>query len=79
MLTELFQNSFGPFIVSEWNRLDPDIRNVNSYFLFRKSLESSIRSIFELNAMIDRGFSHYLHELKFRRNFADVINPLWPC
>ena len=79
MLTELFQNSFGPFTVSNWNRLDPDIRNVNSYFLFRKNLESSIRSIMELNSLIDRGFSHNLHELKFRHNFADVINPLLPC
>ena len=50
--TELFQNSFLPFTISEWNKLDPDVRNVETYSLCRKNLlafkrpiENSIYSI----------------------------------
>ena len=29
--TELFQNSFLPFTISEWNKCHPDDRNVDAY------------------------------------------------
>ena len=35
--TELFQNSFLTFTISEWNKLDPDDRNIETYSLLRKS------------------------------------------
>ena len=43
--TELFQNSFLPFTISEWNKLDSDVRNVETYSLFGKNLLASIRPI----------------------------------
>ena len=43
--TELFQNSSLPFTISEWNKLDPDVRNVDTYSLFRKNLLAFIRPI----------------------------------
>ena len=35
--TELFRNSFLPFTVNEWNKLDSDIKNSDSYAFFRLS------------------------------------------
>ena len=42
--TDLFQNSFLPFSINEWNKLDPDIRNLDSHEMFRKKLLNFIRS-----------------------------------
>ena len=33
--SEYFKNSFIPNVISEWNKLDPDIRSSTSYNLFR--------------------------------------------
>ena len=41
--TELFRNSFLPFTVNEWNKLDSDIKNSNSYAIFHKKLLAFIR------------------------------------
>ena len=88
--TELFQNSFLPFSISEWNKLDPDFANVKTYLLFRKNLlpflrliENSIYSIYDTLAIkplhrLRLSFSH-LREHKFRHNFADTVNPLCSC
>ena len=38
-----FKNSYIPSTIIEWNKLDQDIRNVESYALFRKHLLSFIR------------------------------------
>ena len=88
--TELFQNYFLPFTISEWNKLDPDVRNVETYSLFRKNLlafirliENSISSIYDplgikLLHRLQLSFSH-LREHKFRHNFADTVNPLCSC
>ena len=35
--TEFFRNSFLPFTVSEWNKLNSDIKNSDSYAIFRKN------------------------------------------
>ena len=32
--TELFQNYFLPYTITEWDKLHPDIRNVENYLLF---------------------------------------------
>ena len=88
--TDLFRNSFLPFSINEWNKLDPDIKNLDSHEMFRKKLLNFIRpsekSIFNIydpqgSKLLNRlrlGFSH-LREHKFRHNFADTVNPLCSC
>ena len=88
--TDLFRNSFLPFGINEWNKLDPDIRNLDPHEMFRKKLLNFIRpsekSIFNIHdpqgsKLINRlrlGFSH-LREHNFRDNFADTVNPLCSC
>ena len=82
-----FRNSFNPSAIIEWNRLDQDIRNAESYVLFRKHLLSFIRpeanNIFNVHnakginllTRLRVDFSH-LKEHKFRHNFVDAIKPL---
>ena len=88
--TDLFRNSFLPFSINAWNKLDPDIRNLDSHKMFRKKLlnfiRSSEKSIFNIydpqgSKLLNRlrlGFSH-LREHKFRHNFTDTVNPLCSC
>ena len=38
--TEYFKNSFFPSVVSNWNKLDPDICDFSNYSIFRKSYQS---------------------------------------
>ena len=87
--TELFRNLFSPVTVNEWNKLDSDIKNSDSYAIFRKKLlvfiklvGNNIYGIYDLGVrLINRlrlGFSH-LQEHKFRHNFADTVNPLCSC
>ena len=85
-----FKNSYIPSTIIERNKLDQDIRNAESYALFRKHLLSFIRpeanNIFNVHnakgiKLLTRlrvGFSH-LKEHKFRHNFVDAINPLCSC
>ena len=88
--TELFRNSFLPFIVNEWNKLDSDIQNSDSYGIFRKKLLAFIRPVgnsmygiydpfgVKLFNRLRLGFRH-LPEHKFRHNFADTVNLLCSC
>ena len=88
--TEIFKNSFFPYTINEWNKLDPDIRKIDTYVGFRKKLLSFIKptenktfSIYDpfrikLLNRLRVGFSH-LNEHKFRHNFADTLNPLCSC
>ena len=39
----IFKNSYIPSTINKWNKLDQDIRNTESYALFRKHLLSFIR------------------------------------
>ena len=83
-------NSYIPSTIIEWNKLDQDIRNAESYALFRKHLLSFIRpeanNIFNVHnakgiKLLTRlriGFSD-LKEHKFWHNFVDTINPLCSC
>ena len=34
--TEIFKNSFLPYTINEWNKLDPEIRRIDSYVDFRR-------------------------------------------
>ena len=81
---DLFRNSFLPFSINEWNKLNPDIRNLDSHATFRKKLltfrklsEKCIYNIYDpkgskfLKRLV-LGFT-YLHEHKFRHKFAEIL------
>ena len=36
--TEIFKNSFLPYTINEWNKLDPEIKRIDSYVGFRKKI-----------------------------------------
>ena len=88
--TVSFKNSFLPYAIKEWNKLDSKIRNTKTYASFQKMLLNFIRSIgnsthkihdplgIKLLNRLWLGFSH-LSEHKFRDNFADSLNPLCSC
>ena len=88
--TEYFQNSFLPYVVKEWNKLDPVKRSCQSYERFRKALLNVFRpsenKIFNIHDQVGiklltrlrLGLSH-LREHKFRHNFEDTLNPLCSC
>ena len=77
--SEYFKNSFFPNVITEWNKLDINIKNMSSYTAFKNAL-SFIRpkhvDTFGINnpigmqllTRIRLGFSH-LNEHKFRYNF----------
>ena len=82
------KNSYIPSTIIEWNKLAQDIRNTESYVLFRKHLLSFI--IPEANnisnvhntkgiKLLTRLRVGYFKEHKFRHNFVDAINPLCRC
>ena len=85
-----FKNSYIPSTIIEWNKLDQDIRNAESYALFRKLVLGFIRpgpnNIFNVHNKKDIklltrlriGFIH-LKEQKFRHNSVDARNPLCSC
>ena len=88
--TTFFQNSFLPFAVTELNKLNSDIKNIDSHAVFHKKLLAFIRPLgnhtygiydplgIRLLNRLRLGFSH-LRENKFRHNFADTLNPLRSC
>ena len=88
--TEYFVNSFFPYIIKEWNNLNPEICKSVSYEVFKNSLLKFIRpspkSLFNVSdslgikllTRLRLGLSH-LREHKFNHNFQDTINPLCPC
>ena len=71
--TEYFKNSFLPYVIGEWNKLNPEIQRCGSYNIFWKSILIFIRpsasKVYIINVAIDiklitrlrLGFSH-LHE-----------------
>ena len=88
--TEKFKSSFYPDCIFEWNKLDPEIRNVPSIAIFKSKLLAMIRppakSVFGIHDPI--GLS-YLSQIrvglsklnfhKFKHNFKDAINPMCPA
>ena len=83
--TEYFQNSFLPYVVKEWNKLDPKKRSCQFQESFRKALLNVIRpsenKIFNIYGQVGiklltrlrLGLSH-LREHKFRHNFEVTLN-----
>ena len=88
--TDYFANSFFPYTVNQWNRLDPSIRNSSNISIFKNALLKFIRpipsNVFNVNDAVGLKFltrlrlnlSH-LREHKFRHNFKDTINPICSC
>ena len=89
-MSEIFKNSLLPYTINEWNKIDPEIRRIDSYVGFRKKflsfiepMENKTFSIYnplgiKLVNRLRADFSH-LNEHKFRHNFADTLNPLCSC
>ena len=87
--TEKFKSSFYPNCLSEWNKLQPELRLAPSVAIFKKKILSIIRppakSVFGIHD--PKGLS-YLTQLrvglsklnfhKFKHNFRDTINPMCP-
>ena len=85
--TEKFKSSFYPNCLSEWNRLEPELRLAPSVAVFKKKLFSIIRPPAKsvLGIYDPKGLS-YLTQLrvglsklnfhKFKHNFRDTINPM---
>ena len=48
--TEIFKNSFLPYMIHEWNLLDQEIRRIDSYVGFRKKYKVllNVRKVGEL-------------------------------
>ena len=84
------KNSFFPSTTIEWNNLDHDLRNTESYTLFRSSIRKFIRPSqnsfygrqnimgIKLVTRLQLGLSH-LREHKFKHSFPDTLNPLCNC
>ena len=81
---------FFPLVISEWNKLDLEIRNSTSLEIFKKHLLNFIwrksNSVFNINNRVGLklltrlriGFSR-IKELKFKHNFQDSVEPLCSC
>ena len=84
---KFFRNTFFPYVTIEWNKLDPIIRNDESFGIFKSNIVKFIiptpRSFFNfynhkgirLMTRLSLGLSH-LREHKFNHNFQNCINPL---
>ncbi len=87
--TDQFQSCFYPNCISEWNKLNSEIRLASSVAIFKRKLLSIIRphakSVFGIHepigllylTQIRVGFSK-LEFHKFRHNFRDAIDPMCP-
>ena len=84
------KNSFFPSSIIEWNKLALDLRNLDSFSVFKKSILnficSSPNSIFNCHnpkavkfiTQLRLGLSHLRYH-KFKHNFQDSVNPLCNC
>ena len=86
----MFKNSFSPSTIIEWNNLDPNLRNSDTYGTFKNAILNFIRlsrkSVFKCHnpqgikflTRLRLGLSH-LREHKFKHSFQDSLNPLCKC
>ena len=87
---KLFQNSFSPAVILEWNKIDVNIRHSASCNVFKKVILKFVRP--ELNQVFNVDSSEWLKFLtiirlalshlaghKFRHNFQDCVNPICSC
>ena len=87
---EYFRNSFFPSTVIKWNKLDNNIRNLESVSAFKKQILKFIRpspnSTFNVHSPHGiklltrlRVAPSHLREQKFRHNFHDSLDPFCNC
>ncbi len=88
--TAYYGNSFFPYSIDQWNKLDPEIRNIKTISSFKNALLKFIRpspsQIYNINDFVGLklltrlrlNLSH-LNEHKFLHNFHDTLNPLCSC
>ena len=86
--TKAFENSFFPYCIKEWLKLNDEIRSIESSKQFKKTIthfirpkENSIYAIHDISGLklltcLRLNFSD-LNEQKFRHNFKDTINPMY--
>ena len=73
--------SFFPSTVTEWNKLDLNIRNSKTLVRLLSSDSIFLCNYPERMQLLTRlklGLS-YLQEHKFKCNFQDTLNPIWNC
>ena len=87
---KLFKNTFFSSAIIELNKLDPTIRNAESFGIFKSNILKFIRPTprgffncynqkgIRLMTRLRLGLSH-LREHKFNHNFQNCINPLCSC
>ena len=80
----LLKNTFFSSVITEWNKLDPEIQNAPSMNIFRKNILRPITNNkfgchnlkgIKYLTRLRHELSH-LHEYKFKNNFQDTLNPL---
>jgi len=87
--TERYRNSFFPYCINEWNKLDSRIRDLPSISRFKRAIFEFMRPkpapTFRVNheglfllTRLRVGFSH-LREHKFRHGFLDTLDPFCLC
>ena len=89
--TDIFKNSFLPYTIIEWNKLDLDVSKSKSYAVFWNPLLKLGRpnqcAIYNVNnpvwlkllTCLRFGLSHLLIEHRFNHNFQKCINHLCSC
>ena len=87
---KIFESSFFPYCIKEWNNLSEELRKIQSTDQFKTKILSFIRpkenSIFKIHdingiKLLNRLRLHFSHlnEHKFRRNFRATIDPMCSC
>ena len=88
--SESYRTLFSPSTISEWNKLDPSLRNSESFLTFKKNILQFIRptanSVYncynpkgvKLIKRLRLALSH-LREHMFKHNFQESLNLLCNC
>ena len=88
--TDTFKNSFFPYVINKWNKLDEEIKGATSFSLLKALLLKMGRphanSTYRIHnpvgirllTRLHLSLSH-LNEHKFRHNFVDCVNSLCFC
>ena len=88
MRHDFLKNSFFPSTVTEWNKIDKNIRKSESLNIFKKSILKFIRPsqnrVYNCHnpkgiKLLTRLKVVYLREPKFKHSFQDTLNPIWNC
>ena len=85
--TKMFENSFFPYCIKEWSKLNDKIRNIESINKFKVAIRrpkaNSVFDIHDTNGIkllsrLRLNFSH-LNKHKCRHNFNDRVDPMCTC